>query len=93
MKYSFIIPVFNRPNEVDELLQSLTTQTLKDFDVLVVEDGSTLPCQDVVARYANQLAIHYYNKPNSGPGQTRNYGVQRATGEYVLNLSYKFRAD
>lgn len=86
MKYSFIIPVFNRPNEVDELLQSLTTQTLKDFDVLVVEDGSTLPCQDVVARYANQLAIHYYNKPNSGPGQTRNYGVQRATGEYVLIL-------
>ena len=86
MKYSFIIPVFNRPNEVDELLQSLTTQTLKDFDVLVVEDGSTLPCQDVVARYASQLAIHYYNKPNSGPGQTRNYGVQRATGEYVLIL-------
>lgn len=63
MKYSFIIPVFNRPNEVDELLQSLTTQTLKDFDVLVVEDGSTLPCQDVVARYANQLAIHYITSP------------------------------
>lgn len=86
MKYSFIIPVFNRPNEVDELLESLTTQTLKDFDVVVVEDGSTLPCHDVVERYTERLTIHYYNKPNSGPGQTRNYGVERATGDYVLIL-------
>lgn len=86
MKYSFIIPVFNRPNEVDELLESLTTQTFKDFDVVVVEDGSTLPCHDVVERYANRLTTHYYNKPNSGPGQTRNYGVERATGDYVLIL-------
>ena len=86
MKYTFVIPVFNRPNEVDELLQSLTTQTFKDFDVVVVEDGSTLPSQDVVARYANRLPIHYYTKPNSGPGQTRNYGVERAQGDYVLIL-------
>lgn len=86
MKYSFIIPVFNRPNEVDELLESLTTQTFKDFDVVVVEDGSTLPCHDVVERYTKRLTIHYYNKPNSGPGQTRNYGVERATGDYVLIL-------
>ena len=86
MKYSFIIPVFNRPNEVDELLGSLTTQTFKDFDVVVVEDGSTLPCRDVVERYTDRLTIHYYNKPNSGPGQTRNYGVERATGDYVLIL-------
>ena len=86
MKYSFIIPVFNRPNEVDELLESLTTQTFKDFDVVVVEDGSTLPCHDVVERYTERLTIHYYNKPNSGPGQTRNYGVERATGDYVLIL-------
>ena len=90
MKYSFIIPVFNRPNEVDELLESLTTQTFKDFDVVVVEDGSTLPCHDVVERYTERLTIHYYNKPNSGPGQTRNYGVERATGDYVLILdSYR----
>ena len=86
MKYTFVIPVFNRPNEVEELLQSLTTQTLHNFDVVVVEDGSTLPCKDVVSHYADRLPIHYYNKPNSGPGQTRNYGVERAQGEYVLIL-------
>ena len=86
MKYSFIIPVFNRPNEVDELLQSLCTQTCKDFEVIVVEDGSSIPCEEVIRRYEDRLEIHYYTKPNSGPGQTRNYGVERATGEYVLIL-------
>ncbi len=86
MKYSFIIPVFNRPDEVDELLESLTHQTLRDFEVVVVEDGSDVPCRDVVERYADCLQVHYYDKPNSGPGQTRNYGVERAEGDYVLIL-------
>lgn len=86
MKYSFIIPVYNRPDEVDELLQSLCQQTLKDFDVVIVEDGSSVPCEDVVKRYTDRLQVHYYNKPNSGPGQTRNYGVERADGTYVLIL-------
>lgn len=86
MKYSFIIPVFNRPNEVDELLQSLCTQTYKDFEVIVVEDGSSIPCAEVVQSYSQRLQVHYYVKPNSGPGQTRNYGVERATGDYVLIL-------
>ena len=86
MKYSFIIPVFNRPDEVDELLESLTHQTLRDFEVVVVEDGSDVPCRDVVERYADRLQVHYYAKPNSGPGQTRNYGVERAKGDYVLIL-------
>ena len=86
MKYSFIIPVFNRPDEVDELLESLTHQTLRDFEVVVGEDGSDVPCRDVVERYADRLQVHYYDKPNSGPGQTRNYGVERAEGDYVLIL-------
>lgn len=86
MKYSFIIPVYNRPNEVDELLQSLKTQTFKDFEVVVVEDGSNIPCENVVCSYSSDLNVRYYNKPNSGPGQTRNYGVERAQGEYVLIL-------
>lgn len=86
MKYSFIIPVYNRPDEVDELLQSLTTQSLKDFEVIVVEDGSSVPCDSVVKKYERQLAVKYFSKPNSGPGQTRNYGVERAAGEYVLIL-------
>ena len=86
MKYSFIIPVYNRPDEVDELLDSLTRQTFRDFEVVVVEDGSVVPCKDIVDKYADRLSIHYYNKPNSGPGQTRNYGVDRASGEYMLIL-------
>ena len=72
MKYSFIIPVYNRPDEVDELLDSLTRQTIRNFEVVVVEDGSSVPCKEVVDKYADCLTIHYYNKSNSGPGQTRN---------------------
>jgi glycosyltransferase involved in cell wall biosynthesis len=86
MKYSIIIPVYNRPDEVDELLDSLTRQTLTDFEVLVVEDGSAVPCREVVERYAPQLDVHYYVKPNSGPGQTRNYAAERASGEYLIVL-------
>ena len=86
MKYSFIIPVYNRPNEVDELLDSLTRQRFKDFEVVVVEDGSSVPCSDVVRKYGSTLDVKYYAKPNSGPGQTRNYGVERASGNYVLIL-------
>ena len=86
MKYSVIVPVYNRPNECEELLESLTHQTQRDFEVIIVEDGSSVPCRDVVERYADKLAVHYYDKPNSGPGQTRNYGVERANGEYVIIL-------
>ena len=85
-RFSFIVPVFNRPDEVDELLQSLTRQTVRGFEVIVVEDGSQVPCRDVCEKYASQLDIHYFDKPNSGPGQSRNYGVERAQGEYVIIL-------
>ena len=84
MKYSIIVPVFNRPDEVDELLESLCSQTLKDFEVVIVEDGSQITCKDVCDKYADILDLHYYFKENSGPGQSRNYGVDRANGEYVL---------
>ena len=86
MKYSLIIPVYNRPDEVDELLESLTHQTLKDFEVVIVEDGSSVPCRDIANRYCQQLDIHYYDKPNSGPGQSRNYGAERSQGEYLIVL-------
>ena len=86
MKYSIIVPVYNRPDEVDELLESLCSQTLKDFEVIIVEDGSQKPCKDVCDKYASILALHYYYKENSGPGQSRNYGVERAKGDYVLIL-------
>lgn len=86
VKYSFVVPVFNRPDEVDELLASLSRQTLTCFEVVVVEDGSEIPCEEVCQKYAHSLRLHYYMKPNSGPGQSRNYGVERAQGEYVIIL-------
>jgi len=86
LKFSIIIPVFNRPDEVDELLESLCQQTVKDFEVLIIEDGSVKPCKDVCDKYANVLDLHYYAKENSGPGQSRNYGAERSNGEYVIIL-------
>ena len=86
MKYSIIVPVFNRPDEVDELLQSLRTQQFKDFEVIIVEDGSTISCKDVCDKYADILPLHYYYKENSGPGQSRNYGAERAKGEWLIIL-------
>ena len=86
MKYSVVIPVYNRPDEVDELLESLSNQTQKDFEVIIVEDGSVTPCKDVCDKYAGILALHYYAKENSGPGQSRNYGAERAKGDYIIIL-------
>ncbi|MBR2235131.1 MAG: glycosyltransferase [Prevotella sp.] len=86
MKYSIIVPVFNRPDEVRELLQSLTQQTMKDFEVIVVEDGSQTPCKDVCDEFAGILDLLYYRKENSGPGQSRNYGAERARGEWLIVL-------
>lgn len=86
MKYSFIIPVYNRPDEVDELLESLLHQSVTDFEVLVVEDGSAVPCQEVVQKYADRLPVRYFTKKNTGPGPTRNFGAEHAKGEYLLIL-------
>ena len=86
MQFSIIIPVYNRPQEVDELLESLCHQTVKDFEVVVVEDGSTEKCDAVCEQYADRLAVHYHYKPNSGPGPSRNYGAERSQGEYLLIL-------
>ncbi len=86
MRYSIIIPVYNRPDEVGELLQSLVEQQFKDFEVVVVEDGSIIDCKSVVDKYKPLLNIKYYQKANSGPGQTRNYGALRSTGDYLIIL-------
>lgn len=86
MKYSFIIPVYNRPDEVDELLESLTTQSLKSFEVIIVEDGSSVTCREVCNRYTDKLDLKYFEKSNSGPGQSRNYGAERSSGDYLIVL-------
>ena len=86
MNYSIIVPVYNRPDEVDELLASLTRQAYPDFEVVVVEDGSTVPCKEVCDKYADKLPVRYFMKPNSGPGQSRNYGAEKSNGDYLIIL-------
>ena len=86
MLFSVIVPVYNRPDEVDELLTSLEGQTFVDFEVIIVEDGSTVTCRDVCREHETRLNLHYFVKDNSGPGQSRNYGAERAEGRYLLIL-------
>ena len=86
VRYSIIVPVYNRPDEVDELLQSLCEQDFTDFEVIIVEDGSQVPCEDVCRRYEDRLDLKYFAKPNSGPGQSRNYGAERAQGDWLIVL-------
>lgn len=83
-KYSIVIPVFNRPVEVEELLDSLTEQQYEDFEIVFVEDGSTESSETVINRYRDQLDIQYYYKENTGPGDSRNYGMARAKGDYIV---------
>ena len=86
MEISFIIPVFDRPVETEELLRSLSDQTRKGFEIVVVEDGSTLSSEPVVEKYRDRLNISYFYKENTGPGLSRNYGCERAKGDYVIFL-------
>ena len=85
--FSFIVPVYNRPNEIDELLESLSLQDYdKSFEVVVVEDGSSESSEDIVEKYKEKLSITYLKKKNSGPGDSRNYGMKRARGNYFIVL-------
>ena len=83
-KFSVIIPVYNRPDEVDELLDSLARQSWSDFEVVIVEDGSTVPCREVVDRYAGRLDIKYIYKENEGRSIARNVGIEVSAGEYLV---------
>lgn len=82
MFFSAIVPLYNRPQEIQELLDSLLHQTYKNFEVIVVEDGSKQRAEKIVASFQNQLNVHYYYKENTGPGFTRNYGMERAKGDF-----------
>ncbi len=84
---SFIIPVYNRPQEIDELLASLTQQTyLQPFEVIVVEDGSAQNCDNIIAKYKSKLDLKYFLKQNTGAGLSRNFGMQKASGNYFIVL-------
>ena len=82
--FSIIVPVYNRIEEVDDLLGSLSVQSSKDFEVVLVEDGSTERCDDVAAKYEGKVDVKYYYKGNEGRSIARNYGMERASGEYFL---------
>jgi cellulose synthase/poly-beta-1,6-N-acetylglucosamine synthase-like glycosyltransferase len=84
MKFSIVIPVYNRPDEVKELLESLSLQTYKNFEVILVEDGSSLKCDTVADTYKEKLIISYYYKVNEGRSIARNYGIAKATGDYFI---------
>ncbi len=86
LKFSFIIPVYNRPDEVNELLESMKNQSKQGFEVVIVEDGSQIKCDQIIEKYNRVLEISYFFKPNSGPGQSRNYGYERAQGNYCIFL-------
>jgi len=85
--YSFIIPVFNRPQEILELLESFEKMSTEvSFEILIVEDGSTEKCESIVEEYKDKLPVSYFFKPNSGPGDSRNYGMRKASGNYFIIL-------
>ncbi|MNK06717.1 Poly-beta-1,6-N-acetyl-D-glucosamine synthase [compost metagenome] len=84
MFFSIIIPLYNRPQEIDELLNTLTKQTYLQFEVLVIEDGSVNDAKAIVEKYANKLDVKYFFKPNEGQGFARNYGFERAKGDYFV---------
>ena len=84
MFFSVVVPVYNRADEVDELLDSLTKQTFSNFEVIIVEDGSTVTCENVVDKYKSILDVKYLFKSNSGPGLSRNYGVEHSKGDYIV---------
>jgi glycosyltransferase involved in cell wall biosynthesis len=84
MFFSIIIPLYNRPQEIDELLNTLTKQTYLQFEVLVIEDGSVNDAKAIVDKYANKLDVKYFFKPNEGQGFARNYGFERAKGDYFV---------
>lgn len=82
--YSVIIPIYNRPDEIQELLESLTKQTFTNFEVIIVEDGSKVKCEDICHSFQDRLSVQYFYKENSGQGFSRNFGFERASGDYYI---------
>lgn len=69
---------------MEDLLASLAAQTCRNFEVIVVEDGSSVPCREVVEKYAQIIPVKYFFKPNEGRSIARNYGMQRAEGNCFI---------
>ncbi|MFN3316400.1 MAG: glycosyltransferase, partial [Raineya sp.] len=90
MFFSFIVPVYNRPDEIRELLESIEKQVFDKqkiaFEILVIEDGSTRKADEIITKFADRLPVHYFFKENTGQGFSRNYGFERAKGDYFIIL-------
>ena len=87
IQFSFIIPVYNRPHQIKELLESFKALKYSSaYEIVIVEDGSTICSSEIVASYQDVLDISYYQKPNSGPGDSRNFGMSLAKGNYYIIL-------
>lgn len=87
LQFSFIIPVYNRPDEIQELLQSFVgLKTDAKYEIVIIEDGSTIPSRDIAETFYKKLNISYFFKENSGPGDSRNFGMQKAKGNYFIIL-------
>lgn len=87
LSYSFIVPVYNRPQELQELLESMGKLRFdRPFEVVVIEDGSTESSEQLVHQFKHLLSLSYFQKENTGPGDSRNYGMQRAKGDYFIVL-------
>ena len=84
MFFSIVIPLYNRPQEIKELLETLVLQTYKAFEVLVIEDGSVNDAEAIVNSFSDKLELRYFKKPNEGQGFTRNFGFERAKGDYFI---------
>ena len=81
---SIIIPVFNRPEELNELLQSLAKQTVPGFNVIVIDDGSDQKSDEIVEQFTEKLSIKYFYKENSGPGDSRNFGCENSGADFFV---------
>ncbi len=85
-KFSIIIPVYNRPDEVEELLQCLVNQSYTNFEVVIIEDGSVVKCDNIIEKFKDKLAINYFYQANTGQGFARNAGFSIAKGDYFIVL-------
>src|SRR5690606_33854802 len=91
LQFSFIIPVYNRPDEIEELLTSFTKlETSLNFEIVIVEDGSTITSESVVSVFEDKLDMTYFFKENTGPGDSRNYGMSQFIGNYFVMVDIDF---
>lgn len=84
IKYSVVVPIYNRPKELDELLESLTLQEFTDFEVIIIEDGSSISSEHIAKKYESSLKLQYFSKTNEGQGFARNYGAKYASGDFLI---------